>query len=103
MDIEGVRIFFLDEGRGNRRSKTFSIIAEQKFDELNQQDHFQIVHSLDRTALPIAKKKRNHNVVVAYDVEATQMSQLFAILGMAKETAGSLFYTYIALTYIILT
>lgn len=100
---EGVTAWYLEEGRQAYSGMRFQDAAYQKFLELHQKENFHIVHSLDDSGYIVAKHKKELGVACAYDVEATQMSQLFSILGMSQETAGSLLTTYAALLYKFLT
>lgn len=96
---DGVRVFYLYEGYPNKSHLPFPLAAYEKFRELHAAEPFDLVHSFDRSGFLIGKKKHKHKVAVAYDVEATQMSQLFSILGMARETLGSTISTAVAVTY----
>jgi glycosyltransferase involved in cell wall biosynthesis len=58
---------------------------------------------LDASGNLVAKYKKNLKIAFAYDVEATQMSQIFAILGMRQETLSGLLTTAFALVYKFLT
>jgi glycosyltransferase involved in cell wall biosynthesis len=99
---DNIRAFFLGEGvRSERRQ--FPTEAYKKFLELNEQKPFHIVHSLDNSGLLIAADKKSHGVPVMFDVSATQMAQVFSILGMAHETLGSFLSTSIAVLYKFLT
>lgn len=100
---DGVTAHYLHEAQSRYTGMTFAQAAYQKFLELHRQEPFHIVHSLDDSGYRIGRNRKDLKVAVAYDVEATQMSQLFSILGMSQETAGSLLTTYLALTYKFLT
>ncbi len=52
-----------------------------------------------KSAYRIGTRKKDLKVAVAYDVEATQMSQLFAILAMKQDTLGSMLTTALATAY----
>lgn len=95
---QGVHAYYLNEGFVTSPSP-FSETLTTKFNDLHKKNHFHIVHSLDNSAVNVAKQKKDYHVAVAYDVEATQMGQVFSILGMAQETLGSLITTGIALAY----
>src|SRR5690606_24150442 len=97
-----VKAYFLGETKRPSR-KPFHELVEDKFNELHSQKPFHIVHGLDDSALLIGKGRKDHRVVVTYDVSATQLSQLFSILGMAKETLGGLLATGFALFYKFMT
>ncbi len=91
---EGVKAFYLNDGPKTMGPKLpFMELALRKFEQLHQDNPFHIVHSLDASGYLIAKSKKKYHVVVAYDIEATQMSQLFAVLGMRSDSLGSLITT----------
>lgn len=96
---DGVKAFYLFEGFPNLSHLAFSDAAYNKFVELHKTLPFDIVHSIDDSAIKIAQHKKELKVPVAYDVDATQMSQLFSILSMAQESVGSLISTGVALAY----
>ncbi|MBK9323314.1 MAG: glycosyltransferase family 4 protein [Bdellovibrionaceae bacterium] len=100
---DGVRTFYLQEANSSLKNLRFEEAALKKFTELHKHEPFHIVHSLDQSGRRIARNKKEFKVAVAFDVEATQMSQLFSILGMSQETLGSLITTAIAVTYKFLT
>lgn len=100
---EGVSTWYLFESPSTLTGMPFQEAAYQKFLELHRQEPFHIVHSLDDSGLLVGRHRKDLQVGVAYDVEATQMSQLFSILGMGQETAGSVLTTYLALVYKFLT
>lgn len=100
---DGVRTFYLQESGSPYKNLRFEEAALRKFKELHQQQPFHILHSLDNSGRRIARDKKNLKIAVAYDAEATQMSQLFSILGMSQETLGSLITTAVAVTYKFLT
>ena len=99
---DGVQVFFMVQKtkRGQKRDKNkFAKVVYQKFCELHQKTPFHLVHSIDDSAYLIGKQSRELRVVMAYDVEATHMSEIFSILAMARETSLSLLFTYIAVVY----
>ncbi len=99
IEKDGVQIFYLGEGRSSKRRLSFSDLIKEKFLELHKQTPFHVLHSIDPAAYKISKFKDEYKISVVYDVEATQMSQLFAIQGMAQETLGSLLSTTFAVAY----
>lgn len=100
VEEQGVKVFYLNEGKqGGRRAEVFADRVKSKFVELHTQKPFNILHSVDASAKKISPYKEKYRLAVAYDVEATQMSQLFAIMGMAQETLGSLLATSFAVAY----
>lgn len=97
---DGVRAFFLSEGQPKSRSSlNFQQAARNKFIELHREKPFHLIHSIDSSGYRIARHKQEYKVAVAYDVEATQMSQIFAILGMKQDTLSSLLTTSVAVAY----
>lgn len=100
---DGVRLLYLHEGYPNRAGIPFQEAALEKFLELHKEKPFDLVHSFDRAGYLIGRKRRRLNFAMTYDVEATQMSQLFSILGMAQDRVGSLLATGFALSYKFLT
>jgi glycosyltransferase involved in cell wall biosynthesis len=100
---DGVRAFYLHEGEKNFSRMNFQMAVRQKFTQLHKEEPFHLVHSIDRSGFRIASKKKDFNIAMAYDVEATQMSQLFAILAMRQDSLGSLLSTSLAVAYKFLT
>ena len=100
VEQDGVKIYFLYQGRGSKGKRdSFPHLVKAKFIELHALEPFHLVHSVDASAQKISRSKRSFQVAFAYDVAATQMSQLFAILGMAQETLSSILRTSFAVGY----
>lgn len=100
VEQDGVRIHFLMEGRAARvRRDNFPELVKSKFIDLHRRAPFHIVHGVDASAFLVSRMKKDLRVAVAYDVAATQLSQLFSILGMAQETLGSILSTSLAVGY----
>jgi glycosyltransferase involved in cell wall biosynthesis len=99
VEQDGVKIYFLNEGRHLRSQSAFMDLVKNKFVELHKERPFHLLHSVDAAARRISRFKKHYGLAVAYDVEATQMSQLFAILGMAQATLGSQLATGLAVAY----
>ncbi len=100
---DGVNVYYLNEGPNNLSHLSFQMAVKQKFMELHKKDPFDIVHSIDKSGYRVASLKKEGQFAMAYDVEATQMSQLFAILAMKQDTLGSMVSTAIATAYKFLT
>lgn len=100
---DGVRAYFVHEHSRNTSHLHFQVAARNKFIQLHKENPFDIVHSLDSSGYKVAKIKSKIPFAMAYDVEATQMSQLFSILGMKQESLSSLLITAIAVAYKFLT
>ena len=100
---DGIKVHYLYEGYPNLSGLKFEDAVYKKFTELQAEQKFDLVHSMDRSAYKIALNKNKFHCSVAYDVQATQMSQIFSILGMTQESVGSLLATAIAVTYKFMT
>lgn len=100
---DGVRVFFLHEGPKNLSHLNFQMAVRQRFAQLHKEEPFHLVHSIDKSGYRIGTRKKDLHVAIAYDVEATQMSQLFAILAMKQDTLGSMLSTAVATAYKFLT
>lgn len=96
---DGVTAYYLLEANPNANPAMFPEMVKRKFLELYKSRPFHLVHSVDDSGIRLARFRKSHRIALAYDVEATQMSQIFSILGMAQETLGSLIQTGIAVTY----
>lgn len=94
---DNVHIYYLGEGVGAQMD--FQDAAKATFSKLHKANPFHLVHSIDSSGFKIARNKKEYGVAVAYDVEATQMHQIFSIMGMAQETLGSLISTSLAVAY----
>ncbi len=89
---------FLGETKQAARRNFANLVYEQ-FSLMHKKKPFHIVHSLDQSGTVIGRHRKDLKVIVAFDVSATQMAQIFSILGMAQETLGSLLSTGFALFY----
>lgn len=98
---DNVSGYYISEGPLRRFH--FSRAVYIKFLELHKKDPFHIIHSIDASAIKVAQTKKRSQLAVAYDIQATQIAQLFAILGMAKDSLGSLLRSDLALVYKYLT
>lgn len=103
VERDGVKVYFLYEGPKNLSHMNFQMAVRQKFAQLHQENPFHIVHSIDNSGTKIGLKKKTFKVAVAYDVDATQMSQLFAIQAMRQDTLSSMLATGIATAYKFIT
>ncbi len=103
VERDGVKTYFLQERDSELKHLSFEDAVLRKFTEVHSQNAFDIVHGLDSSAIKIAKQKKRFGVAVCFDAEATQMSQIFSILGRGHETLGTLLQTGAALTYKFLT
>ncbi len=103
---DGVKAYFLGEHSSKEHepnSAQFPQLAFRKFEKLHKATPFHLIHSIDANGVEIARNKKQFGIAAAYDVEATELSQIFSILGYAQESVGSLVQTGIAVTYKFLT
>lgn len=97
-EADGVRIVSIAPSRVSRlRSQAhqprFQDLVRSKFLELHREKPFHLVHALDGSAVRVGTMKREWDFAMAYDVQATHLSDLFAIMGMGQETLGSILGT----------
>lgn len=95
---EGVQMYFLKEG-AKSYGWNFEEAVEKKFNELHNKKPFHVLHSIDHSGIRVAMNKKKYRVATIFDVNATQMAQLFAIVGMNKQTSRSILKTGINLMY----
>ncbi len=98
---EGVQAFFLNSSP--QKSSSFEKAVLKKVKELHKKEPFHIIHSIDSCGLSLGKLKKSLGFALSLDADATQMSQLFAIMGMAQESLGGLIRTGVAILYKFIT
>ncbi len=96
---DGIRAFYLNEGQPQYKTIRFADAAQRKFVHLNNEKPFHIVHSLDESGFKIGRHKHNLNISMAYDVEATQMAQLFNILSQNQNSLRNRISTSVNLVF----
>ena len=96
---DGIRAYYLNEGQPQYKTFKFSDAVYRKFFSLNKEKAFHLVHSLDSSGSKIGRNKKTLGIDIAYDVEATQMAELFSIVSQSKSGAGSFAATYLKLIY----
>ena len=84
---DGIRAFYLYDGHVHYKTTQFKDAAYKKLSQLHKDRPFDLVHSLDDSALKIGLNKKKLNIAVTYDIEATKMAELFSTL---TENDGSL-------------
>lgn len=99
-EADGVRIVSLASPRSARHrafrashQPRFQDLVRRRFLELHKETPFHLVHALDGSAVRVGKMKKEMGFAMAYDVQATSMTDLFAIMGMGQETLGSILNT----------
>ncbi|PIT99655.1 MAG: glycosyltransferase [Bdellovibrionales bacterium CG10_big_fil_rev_8_21_14_0_10_45_34] len=96
---ETVKLFYLSQGIRSYRSEEFASHARIKFLELHSQKPFDLLHGFDASATLIARLRENFQIATVFDVRATQLAQIFSILGVSQESLSSLIQTGIAVSY----
>lgn len=99
INLDNVTAKYLLEERRHIPFKDFPNVVREEFLKIHEKDPFHLVHSVDNSGLKLGRKKKKLKVAMAYDVGATQLAQIFSILGMSQETLGSLLQTGFAVTY----
>jgi len=87
--IDGVQIKFLSELYKVKNILEFPKLAHDAFVAEHAKEPFHLLHSLTRDGLYLAERRRRLRFATAFDVQATSMGQLFALLGMSEDTATS--------------
>ncbi len=96
---DGIRAFYLTEGQPQYKTIKFADAAHRKFLSLHKENPFHIVHSLDESGAKIGRNKKRLDVLMAYDVEATHMAELFSILSENQSSFQNMFKTSFKLVY----
>lgn len=96
---DGIKAYYLNEGQPQYKTIRFSDAAHRKFVTLNQEKPFHIVHSLDQSGFKIGRHKKNLKICMAYDVEATQMAQLFTILSEKQNSVRAMIQNSVRLVF----
>ena len=96
---DGIRAFYLFEGQSLYKTQRFVDAVHKKFASLHLEKPFDIVHCLDDGGFKIGRHKKNFKVCIAYDVQATTMSDIFSTLAENDGTLQSQVNTAIKLGY----
>ncbi|MCB0357530.1 MAG: glycosyltransferase, partial [Bdellovibrionales bacterium] len=102
IDQDNVKAYFLGEVFA-RNERDFPFLVKQKFEQLHSREPFHIVHSIDASGLELGRERKKYKVAMMYDIEATEMSQLYSIFAMAQDNPGSLIRASVAVLYKFLT
>lgn len=97
MEKDGVQIHFIDPKL--QRRTNFPTEVRKKFSELHKIKKFDIIHSLDSSGSPIAKRRKLYKIATAFDVRGTQLSQLFSIISMKRESLSNIIKTNFVMLY----
>lgn len=95
---EGVQVYYLDND-SKHSPKNLQSLIRTKFAELHRSEAFDIVHTIDKSGYKVIKNSQKFKVATAADVEATNIAQIFTILGMTQDTVGSALSTSISVLY----
>ena len=71
----------------------------ERFLQSHKDTHFHLVHIVDQSGILVAKNRKENKLVVALDARTLALSQLFYIVGMARETLRSMLTTSLAVLY----
>jgi glycosyltransferase involved in cell wall biosynthesis len=96
---QGVEVHYVHEIGSPLARLDFAEAVKRKFLELEKDKPFHIIHAIDSSVKRIAKDKKRLKFAIALDTRATQMSQIFAIMGMVQETVRSQLLTAVAVSY----
>ncbi len=98
IEQEGIKTYFVS-GANSSRLELFPRRVSQKFAELHGKNPFHIVHSLTHSAMRVGYEKKSLGIAVAYDVTATRMAEIFALIGLAENTVTSQLSTAYKVAY----
>lgn len=96
---DGVKVYYLFDGYPNLAHLPFPMAVFEKFKALHSVKKFHLVHSFDKSGFIIGRRKNRFDIAMAFDVEATNISQLFSVMGMSQETVSSFIKTAINVTF----
>ena len=96
---DGIKAYYLNEAQPIYKSVRFVDAVHKKFVSLNNERPFHLVHSLDQSGFKIGRHKKNLNICMAYDVEATQMAKLFTILSEKQNSVGAMIKNSIQISF----
>lgn len=88
---DGVRVFYLTE-KVQFVSPAHQSLQDQLYElflRVHRQSPVHLVHALDASAIRIAENRRDFNIAVIYDSNATSLSKMVSIAGRAEETLTS--------------
>jgi hypothetical protein len=100
---DGVTLQFLSDRSKIKNIKEFPNLAYDLFIKEHEKKPFHLMHSLTSDGLPIARRKKQLKLATAFDVQATNMAQLFSFMGMSEETATSKILYGLHISYTFLT
>lgn len=99
---EGLKVYFLGLLTPKATIADFPKLCYKKFMALHNENPFDIVHSIDNSAVPIALQKSRFKVPIVFDIEATSIPKLLFFSALQKETLRSFFRTNIRLISLLL-
>lgn len=96
---DGVTLHFLADRYKAKNIRDFPTLAHDLFMEEHEKEPFHLMHSLTSDGILIAQKKKKLKLATAFDVQATNMAQLFSFIGMSEETAISKILNALRISY----
>lgn len=99
LDQDGVRAYFLGHIYEKASLKDFSNLCHKQFLQLHKIQKFDIVHSVDKTGILIAKNKKLYQAPVIFDIEATAISQYLFLASLAQDNIQSFVKIHLSLLY----
>lgn len=91
---DGVRAIYLAKNHLEKfNSQVFSQRLKNKFDLLHSEKPFNLLHSLCPETSAITNQKKDYNLAVAYDVQATKMAEIYSIIANSKDNAKEMIKT----------
>lgn len=89
LNQDGVRAYFLGHIYEQSSLKNFPELCHKQFLQLHKIKSFDIVHSIDKTAMPIAKNKKKYQTPVVFDIEATAIAQYLFLASLSQDNVRS--------------
>lgn len=98
IEQDGVHVYYLDQKR-SLGEKAYQTLVKSFFSELHRKEIFDIAHCVDSSGAKIVRNFKQYKIATAVDIEATNIAQIFAILGMTQDSLGSALGTSFAVLY----
>jgi len=86
---DGVTIYNLEKSMLRNIGMPVEEAILERFEQLQAEKPFHIVHCTDRTAHYLAKNRRHLKAAFAIDVRASSLDDLFGVMGLTQETVWS--------------
>ncbi len=99
LDQDGVRAYFLGHIYEKVSLKHFPALCHKQFLQLHKIHKLDIVHSIDKTGILIAKNKSRYKIPVIFDIEATAISQYLFLASLSQDNIRSFIKIHFNLLY----